>query len=406
MLRDRLPGSPGAGLTWALGAALLAWLAGPVAGGALLRGDAGRMLDGAREAFPALVALVVVGAPLGVALGLAGRRGGGPRLHLGRALAVGGLSGAAGGWFFGEWMARTGFFPLVAALVGSTSPAVGRALHFAFAVIIGATLGLLFQRDLRGAGSSASWGLAYGVLWWFLGPLTIMPIWLGQPVDWSWRRGAALFGSLVGHVVYGVVAGALYAAVDRLWVGFFDDSDPIRRAPEGPGAHLLNSVRWGLLAGAAGGVPLELARAAAGGLAPGAALPGVAVSAVLGAVYGVLFLHESRDLGSAVAWGLVFGVARWYVDPLTLAPVLRGEGFTWTTAAAASLLPALVGDLAFGAITGASFLALERRHEEWLRLDPRIAARDALRRRPAGTPAPALWLFALGTGVLLPVMLG
>jgi hypothetical protein len=251
------------------------------------------------------------------------------------------------------------------------------------------------------------WGLAYGTCWWFLGPLTIMPLWLGQPLDWSWQRGAALFGSLVGHVVYGLVAGVLYAAVDRLWVGFFSDSDPILRAPEGPGAHVVNSVRWGLLAGLGGGVLLEAARAAGGaGAGIGGAAAGLAVSGLLGAAYGLLFLHESRDLGAAVAWGLVYGLIRWYVEPLTLAPILRGEGFTWTTDAASALLPLLVGNLAFGATTAASFLVLERRHEEWLLLDPRIAARDARRRRPAGTPAPALWLFTLGTGVLLPILLG
>ena len=403
--------SPGAGLLWGVAWGLLAWLAGPV-GLASLAADAGGagMLDHARAAFPSLVGLVLGGGALGVASGAAGAlrpAAGRAPFSLARALVVGGLSGVVGGWAFGEWMAQVGFFPLVAALVGSTSAAVGMTLHFAFAVIIGATMGLLFQRDLRGAGSSMGWGLAYGVFWWFLGPLTIMPLWLGQPLDWSWERAAALFGSLVGHVVYGLIAGVLYAAADRLWVGFFTDSDPILRAPEGPGAHALHTARWGLAAGLGGGLLLEAARAA-GGAAPGAGgvAAGLLASALLGAAYGLLFVHESRDLGAAVAWGLVFGLIRWYVDPLTLAPVLRGESFTWTPAAAGALLPALAGDLAFGAVTAGSFLALERRHDEWLRLDPRVAAREARRRRPAGTPAPALWFFALGTGVLLPVLLG
>src|SRR6202048_1497406 len=126
-------------------------------------------------------------------------------------------------------MAKVNHFPLIAGLIHLSSPNAGVALHFVFAFIIGASFGLLFQRDVRGYGSSLGWGLAYGIFWWFLGPLTLKPLLHGHPPDWSLAQGQELFGSLMGHIVYGLIVGVIYAALDRIWVGFFIDSDPINR---------------------------------------------------------------------------------------------------------------------------------------------------------------------------------
>jgi hypothetical protein len=65
-----------------------------------------------------------------------------------------------------------------------------------------------------------------------------------------------------------------------------------------------------------------------------------------------------------------------------------------------------MGHLIYGAVTAFIFLLLEHRYTRALILEPRFAARELRRIRPIGTPAPALWLFALGLGVLLPILLG
>ena len=419
--------SPGAGLLWGLAYALLLWLAGPVGlfpllGGAVEAPVMG-MLDTARAHFPELVAyLLCFGLTLGLTLGILdslhpGRSPGRTRFSLPRALVVGGVAGVVGGWAFGKWMAQVGFFPLIAGLINSDSPMVGMTLHFAIAVFIGASFGVLFQRDVRGFGSSLGWGMAYGTLWWFLGPLTLLPLLGGSQIDWSYEQASTLFGSLVGHVIYGLLLGLVYAVLDRLWIGFFYASDPINREVEGPGTRTLRSLVWGAAASVVGGLLFSLVMVATGVLPMVANLMGgsspvfgfvvhMGISTIIGMSYGLLFRYEAPDAGSSVVWGMLYGLVWWFVGHLTLFPILLGGPFVWTTEAAAAGLPSLIGHLIYGAALALLFLLLERRHAGWLRLDLRLAAREERRQRPAGTPAPALWLFVLGLGVLLPTMLG
>jgi uncharacterized membrane protein YagU involved in acid resistance len=410
---------PGAGLLWGAAYGFLLWLVW-LGVTAVHGAPAMPMLDLARTAFPVLVAAVVtLGVPVGLALGIVDTlrdRDQQASRSLPRALVGGGLAGVVGGWAFGTWMAHVHFFPLIAGIVNSTSPDVGMTLHFAIAIVIGATFGLLFQPEIRGFGSSMGYGAAYGVLWWLIGPLTLLPTLTHHSVDWTAAHASIEFGSLVGHIVYGLIVGIVYAAVDRVWKRLFYESDPLNREPSDGGIRTLTSIYWGGLASIVGGFAFSSVMLATDTLPRVAALVGgtstglgflvhMAISIVIGATYGVLFRYEAPNLSASLAWGLLYGAVWWFIGPLTLFPILLGGSFAWTAAAAAAQLPSLVGHLLYGVATALVFLALERRHAAWLAQDARFASREARRRRPLWTSAPALWLFFVGLGVTLPVLL-
>jgi len=405
---------PGSGLIWGLAWAVLLWLAGPVGVVAWREGPAADP----RAALPHLVGFILcLGAPLGLVLGALGHarrdEAGGAAHSLARAVVVGALAGLAGGMCF----SGSGDLPAIA--IGS-SVAAG-ALHLAVSAALGVGFGVLFQHDVRALGSHLGWGLAYGLLWWFLGRLTLLPLAEGVvAVDglWSAKEMTAAFPALVGHVVFGLVLGLVYAALDRLWVGFFHDSDPLNRRAEGPGTHGTLTLGWGAGAGLAGGLAFAPVMSATGILPYVAELVGghaagtgmavhLALAALLGVGYGALYRREAPDIAAAVGWGLLYGLIWWFLGTLTLLPLLTDQHHVeWTAVDAAAALPALVGHLIYGAITGLVFRALERRYHARHAVDPRWAAIEARRLRPHGTPAPALWVFALVLGVVLPVLLG
>jgi hypothetical protein len=415
--------SSGAGLIWGLGAAFLLWLVFPAGILPLLAGSDHSMakLTDARKQFPELIAyLICLGMPVGVTLGIRGGSRG--RLadspfHWWRAIIVGGFAGVLGGIISGRWSSAGDFFPLIAELGAANSRIATVALQFGIAVLIGSSFGLLFQRDVRGYGSSMGWGLGFAIFWWFLGPLTLFPLVSRLPLDWSADHGSDLFGSLVGHILYGLILGVAYATIDRFWLKLFVESDPLNREPEGPGLLVLRSLSWGALAGLVGGLVSSPVMIATGVLPKIAGLDTplsifrglflhLLVSALIGMTFGLLFRRESSNLGLGVMWGWLFGLIWWYLGPLTFLPLLLTGEIDWRTSAASALLPSLMAHLIYGATTALAFHLLEGRYTRRLLLNPRTAAYEFRCVRPVGTPAPALWFFAMGMGVLLPILLG
>jgi hypothetical protein len=116
-------------------------------------------------------------------------------------------AGLAGGLVFGVLMGMMGILPMIAKMAGSSSAAAGFGVIFA--VVVGGRL--------RTVGALAAAGLIYGLVWWLLGPLTLMPLFMGMGVGVNWTGAAmtAAMPSLVGHLVYGGILGAVYAWLER-----------------------------------------------------------------------------------------------------------------------------------------------------------------------------------------------
>ena len=415
--------SPGAGLIWGLGSSFLLWIL--TAGGFFhfveTTGRSGMMLQDAQGHFSQLVAYVLcLGMPVGVGLGI---RGGlrssrpGKKFAWGRAIVAGGFAGTLGGLIFGRWVSSGNYYPLLVGFGELSSRRMTISFHFAVALLIGVTFGLLFQRDVRGYGSCMGWGLGFGIFWWFFGPLTLLRFAAGLPLDWSTEQGTAVFGSLVGHILYGLILGVAYATIDKIWVRLFIQSDPLNREIESPGLHVLRSLGWGAVAGLIGGLASLPVMIATGVLPKVAGVDTsfvgfrglvihLSVSALIGMTYGMLFRNETTSSGSSVAWGWLFGLIWWYLGPMTLMPLLLTGVCDWSAGAASALLPSLLGHLIYGAGTALIFFLFDHRYTRSLLLDPRTSPRELRRLRPVGTPAPALWLFALSLGVLLPILLG
>jgi len=111
--------TPGAGLIWGLGSALLLWFVMPSGIDLLLLRSASSnaMLNDAQARFPQLVAyLVCLGMPVGVVLGVRGGlrpKEGQQQFRWGRAVAAGGLAGTISGLAFSGWEYAGGYLPLL-----------------------------------------------------------------------------------------------------------------------------------------------------------------------------------------------------------------------------------------------------------------------------------------------------
>jgi len=136
-----------------------------------------------------------------------------------RELKLGAYGGFAGGLIFGAMMGMMGMLPMIGSMVGQPTASAGFVVHMVNSVIIGAGFALVLGRFVNGTRSGVGLGLAYGGAWWFLGPLTLMPLFMGMGfgVNWNATAAAAMLPSLAGHLMFGSSLGLTYT-----WVRYRD----------------------------------------------------------------------------------------------------------------------------------------------------------------------------------------
>ena len=130
-------------------------------------------------------------------------------------ILCGALAGLVGGVVFGMMMGMMGMLPMVAKLVGSSSPALGFLIHMINSTIIGGAFGVVFGGASSTVGRGLGFGLLYGLIWWVLGPLMFMPLMLGMGLRLSVAGMSGALPSLWGHLVYGGLTGLAYWAIER-----------------------------------------------------------------------------------------------------------------------------------------------------------------------------------------------
>ena len=143
-------------------------------------------------------------------------------------IGAGVIAGLIAGLAFGAMMQMMnaptpegGHMPMmamVAEVVGSTSLAVGWLYHLFNSVVIAAIFVWLLGNRAVSLGSGLTWGALYGIAWWIVGAQILMPLALGMSpfasIMMPPMRMVAV-GSLIGHIMYGLILGGLYPVFVR-----------------------------------------------------------------------------------------------------------------------------------------------------------------------------------------------
>lgn len=126
------------------------------------------------------------------------------------------LAGIAGaviaGLVLGVMMQMMGLMTDLGDMIGMESAAVGWVVHLMMSVMFGAVYGLVLMAVSVKLGANLGLGAAYGIAIWIMGPLLVMPMMMGDDVL-AFDTDTLMM--LMGHVIWGLLTGAIAVAVHR-----------------------------------------------------------------------------------------------------------------------------------------------------------------------------------------------
>jgi len=280
---------------------------------------------------------------------------------------LGALAGIAGGMVFGASMIELGSLESIAALVRADTSGAGAVVHVAVSALVGAAFGLLVFYQRTTAADTLLWGITYGAFFWFVGPLTLLPLILRDSVSWDIGTAHKYFGSLVGHIVWGAVTGLTLAALraaaaSRRSELRFDSSAAPTLRRSGRGWMAATGGSAGLAAAA---ILTALLPAPDELTAPMVSVGStnwpatLAVGALAGASYGALVPYSTSPsnprLGARLVQGIALGYMAWIVVALTIIPLDQIDELAWTATLARDRFDVLPGYVLLGTLTAFLF---------------------------------------------------
>lgn len=120
------------------------------------------------------------------------------------------IGGIVAGVALGFILMRMGTLSNAGKLLGMHDSLSGLIIHLVFSAVVGLIFSLIFCKGCTTFYNSSLWGIVYGVIWWFIGPLILCPWLAGVTISWGQSTLTHALPMLVGHLVYGFVLGVTY----------------------------------------------------------------------------------------------------------------------------------------------------------------------------------------------------